>query len=139
MTLGWSEATANGFLAAVFQGTSFAITDLYAQLHVGGEPGATGMSNVAGNNVRASCAAAYGTAPSGGSIANDGVIGTTEWASVSTTETYGWLSLWLHPTDTTAASFVGSGILSGTGLSVNAGDPFTLPIGDVTAAVGVAS
>lgn len=133
MADGWSAATANAFLAAVFQGTAYAATAVWVQLHTAA-PGAAGTSNIATNNVRADATTKFTTAPSGGSITNTANIGVTEWATVPASETYTHATLWDDPT---TGTFLGSGTLSVP--AVTAGSAFQLNTGAVTASVPVAA
>lgn len=131
MAQGLSTATANSLLAALFQQTAYSATAVWLQLHTGA-PGPAGTSNVATNNTRKNATAAFGTSPSGGSIANDTIIG--PWTSVPASETYTHASLW---TASTAGTFIASGAI--TASAVTAGDDFQVPVGDCTASFPVAS
>lgn len=132
-----SLATASGVLSAVFQNTSFVVSNLWVQLHTD-HPGAAGTANVAMNNTRKDCTASFGTDPSDdglghAQIINDAVVGA--WTAVPATEVYSHVSFW---DASTSGTFVGSGVISADG-SVNAGDNFTLDVGDVTATLPIAA
>jgi hypothetical protein len=133
VTVGLAVAEANALLAAQFQGVAYASPGVWIKLHVG-DPGAAGTANPAGNTVRADGSGCFGTDPVGGVITNDADIGTTEWASVSTSETYTHVSRW---SASTAGAFLGSGTI--TTAAVTAGDPFTIPAGDLTATIPTAA
>lgn len=128
MAEGASVAAANAFLAAVFQGTSFALGDGWIKFHVGA-PGPAGTANPAGETRRvAAFATPFGTDPASGVIANDGSIGPL--LAVSTTEVWSHWSYW---DDSTAGTFWFSGTL--TGGSVTAGDDVTIAVGQLTVTV----
>lgn len=124
-----SSGVANNVLALLLNGTAYAgFTATFVQLHTGA-PGANGVSNVAGNNVRQPAGAF--TAPAGGATANSAAI---NWTSVSTSETYSHASLW------SAASggiFICSGALSAS--AITAGQNFQIAIGGLTVSIPVAS
>lgn len=131
-TPGISAVVADALLASILNDTAFtAYGPVYVQLHVG-DPGAVGTSNVAGESTRVSAGAnsAFGT-PSGGSAANLDAI---TWTSVSTAETYTDVSLW---SALSAGTFIASGTI--TANAVGVGDTFTIPIGDLTVSIPVAS
>ena len=97
-------------------GTSYtAPTAIYAKLHTG-DPGEDCTANAAGNTTRQ--AVTFGAA-SGGVIS---LSNTPSWTSVSTTETYSYVSLW---DNVSAGNALGSGIMSSS-VAVTAGDTFTL-------------
>lgn len=136
MAEGMALATASAVLSAVFQATSYAETAVWAQLHTD-HPGAAGTANIAGNNVRKDATACFGTAPTDdgsghAQIINDAEIG--PWNAVSTSETYTHLSFW---SAVTSGEFIGSGAV--TAAAVTAGDNWSIPIGDCTATLPIAS
>jgi hypothetical protein len=103
-------------------GTSYtAPTAIYAKLHTG-DPGEDCTANAAGNTTRQ--AVTFGAA-SGGVIS---LSNTPSWTSVSTTETYSYVSLW---DNVSAGNALGSGIMSSS-VAVTAGDTFTLSALTVT-------
>ncbi len=120
-----SDTVRNAFLNALCRNTSYANAAVWVQLHTG-DPGAAGTSNAAGNTTRQQ--ATFGTVASGGAISNTVAVA---WTAVSTTETYAYVSLW---SASTSGTFLGSGALTQS-KSVNAGDNFSLPIGDVDLAI----
>jgi len=128
---GLSVDTANALLSAIFQQTSYAVTGLWVQLHTDA-PGSDGTSNVAANDTRMDATACFGSAPAGGSIANDVEIG--PWFSAPASETYTHASLW---TASSGGTFVGSGTI--TSAAVTTGDDFPIPIGDLAASFPVAA
>lgn len=131
MALGFSTATADAILAALFQGTAYSQSAVWVKLHVGA-PGAAGTSNPATETTRQNASAAFGTAPSGGTISNTVAIG--PWTSVAGSETYSHVSLW---SASSGGTFIASGTI--TAAAVTAGDDFPIPIGDLTATLLVAS
>ena len=129
MADGASSTVVNAFLASLLNGSAFtAYGTLYCQLHVGA-PGAAGTSNIAGENTRQ--AAGTFTAPSGGSSTNNAAV---TWTSVTTAETYNNVTLW---SASSGGTFIASGTI--TASAVNIGDTFTIPIGDITVSMPVAS
>jgi len=129
MADGASSTVVNAFLASLVNGTSFTnYGTLYVQLHVGA-PGSAGTSNPAGNTTRQ--AAGTFTAPSGGSSTNNAAV---TWAGVGTAETYSHISLWSLAS---GGVFIASGSITANAVSI--GDTFTIPIGDITVSMPVAS
>lgn len=116
-----AEATRNSFLNALCRNTSYANAEVWVKLHTG-DPGAAGTSNAAGETDRTQ--STFGSTASGGAIANTAAIA---WTSVSTSETYTHVSLW---TASAAGTFLGSGSLTQS-KTVNSGDNFSIPIGDL--------
>ena len=103
-------------------GTTFtAPAAVYVKLHTGA-PGEDGTGNPAGNTTRQ--AITFG-ASSNGVITSNALV---EWTSVSTTETYTDISLWITPRRATASPL---GDLTAS-KAVTAGDTFQLPSGQVT-------
>lgn len=129
MAEGLATATANAFLDALCNNTSYAVTSVYIQLHTGA-PGAAGTSNVAGNATRKAVSFA---AASSGSVASDANV---SWDSgeVDTSEDYTHYSLW---TASSAGTFLASGTV--TANPVSSGDTFTIASGDITLSFSVAS
>ena len=116
-----SESVRNSFLNALCRNTSYAIAAVWVKLHVG-DPGTAGTTNAAGNTTRQQ--STFGTVASGGAISNTAAIA---WTAVSTSETYTHVSLW---DASTAGTFLGSATLTQSKV-VNAGDNFSVPIGDL--------
>ena len=116
----FSDLVADAWLNAVGNATAYSEAAVYVQLHTG-DPGSAGTSAVATNNTRQ--AASFSTAASR-AMTTDAVI---EWTSVSTTETYSWISLW---DASTSGNFLGRDDLSSTA-PVTAGDTFRIPTGDL--------
>ncbi len=115
------DAVANA-LRGGGSGTSFtAPATVYTKLHTG-DPGEAGTSNAAGNTTRQ--ATTFG-ASSGGVITSNADI---TWTSVSTTETYSYVSLW---DNSSAGNCLGSGALT-TPKAVNSGDTFTISSGSLS-------
>lgn len=100
---------------------SAAVANVYVKLHTG-DPGEAGTSNAATETTRQGVTFA---AASGGSMDSNADVA---WTNVSTTETYSYVSLW---DDSTAGNCLWSGSLTSP-VSVNAGDNFTIPSGDLT-------
>jgi hypothetical protein len=124
-----SSGVANSVLGLLLNGTAFAgFAATYVQLHVGA-PGASGTSNVAGNNTR-QAAGAFAT-PSGGSTTNSGAV---NWTSVPTNETYSHVSLW---SASTSGTFIASGSI--TAGAILAGQNFTIPAGGMSVSLPVAA
>lgn len=123
MTAGLSATVANALLDALAQAANYtAPVAFYVKLHTG-DPGAAGTANPAGETLREQ--ATFGTGAAGGAIANTVAV---TWTSVTTAETYSYVSYW---DAVTAGNFIGSSQL-GTARTVAVGDTFTLPIGDLT-------
>ena len=97
-------------------GTSYtAPAAVYAKLHTG-DPGEDGTTNAAGETTRKEVQ--FGAS-------SNGVISLTNspsWTSVSTSETYSYVSLWDH---VSAGNCLGSGSLTAP-VAVTAGDTFNL-------------
>lgn len=116
-----SEGTRNSLLNAICRNTSYANAAVWVKLHTG-DPGAAGTSNAAGETDRSQ--ATFGSVASGGAISNTVAIA---WTAVSNSETYTHVSLW---SASTAGTFLGSATLTQS-KTVNAGDNFSIPIGDL--------
>jgi hypothetical protein len=116
-----SDLVANSFLDALCRNTSYAEAAIWVKLHLG-DPGSAGTNNPAAETTRQQ--ATFGVGASGRAISNTAAV---EWANVSNTETYTWVSLW----DANAAgNFLGSDELS-SAAPVTAGDTFRIPTGDL--------
>ena len=126
MTIGLAATVLNGWLDALCRGVNYtAPTAFWVKLHLG-DPGSAGAGNPAANTTRVQ--ATFGSAASGGSIANTADI---NWTSVPNAETYSHVSFW---TASTAGTFLGSDDLN-TSRTVAVGDNFTIPTGSLTVAV----
>lgn len=101
--------------------SGFNVAAVYIQLHTA-DPGAAGTANVAGNATRKAVAFVAAAAGSKASSAD------VTWTSVSTSETYAYVSLW---DASTAGNFLWAGALTAS-KAVNAGDTFTIPSGSLT-------
>ena len=115
-----SDYCENKLLDAVFNATSFSVSNVYVKLHIG-DPGEAGTANAAGNTSRQE---ATFPAASGGAVSNDNTI---TWTSVSTSETYSHISLW---DNSTAGNCLWVGALTAP-KAVNAGDTFVIAVGDL--------
>jgi hypothetical protein len=98
------------------------------QLHTG-NPGAAGTANIAGESTREQATGTFTI--SGGSTTNPNAV---NWTSVSTAETYTDVTLWSAPT---GGVFLGSGTITANAVAI--GDNFSIPIGDMTISMPVAS
>ena len=115
-----SDTVANAWLDAVGNATAYSEAAVYAQPHTG-DPGAAGTSNVSGETTRQQLS--FGAASSRAMTSDAAAT----WTGVAATETISWISIW----DAAAAgNFLGRDQLASSS-SVNAGDNFTLPAGDV--------
>ena len=132
MADGASATIVNALLASILNDVAFtAYGPVYVQLHTGA-PGANGTANVAGESTRESAGSNSAfNAPSGGSTTNLNAI---NWTSVTTAETYTHVSLW---SASTSGTFLASGSI--TANAVEVGDNFSIPIGDMTVSMPVAS
>ncbi len=120
-----AEGVRNSFLNALCRNTSYANAAVWVQLHTG-DPGAAGTSNPAGEADRTQ--STFGSVASGGAISNTAAIA---WTAVASSETYSWVSLW---SASSGGTFLGSGALTQS-KTVNSGDNFTIPIGDLDLAI----
>lgn len=127
MAVGMSAYTADAFLDALCNNTSFAVTTVYVKLHTG-DPGSAGTANAATETTRK---AASFAASSSGAIASDADI---TWTSISGSEDATHFSLW---DASTAGNFLGSGTI--TANAYTAGDDYTIPSGDLDLTLTVAS
>lgn len=111
----------NVLLDLVFNGTAYAgQATVYAKLHIG-DPSEAGTTNPAAHTTRA--AATFGAAVAG-AVSNDVAV---TWTSMAAGETLSHLSLWDH---LSVGNCLWVGALT-TPKVVNAGDNFSLPIGDL--------
>lgn len=111
-------------LDAVGNNVSLAVANRYIKLHTG-DPGEDGTSNAAGETTRQ---AASFAAASGPTMATDADL---DWEDVSTAETYSHVSVWDHAT---AGNCLWTGALVAP-KTVDAGDNFSLPAGQLTLTV----
>lgn len=119
---GIPTAEATSLLAAVFNGSTYTgDSALYVQLHTA-DPGTAGTSSVASNSTRKQIT--FASAASGQVASNNA----PQWTSVSTSETYAYISIW---SALTGGSCRWSGPLNSS-QSVTAGDTYTLTSGQVT-------
>lgn len=133
MALGLSATIANDFLEWLFNAspTGTAPTNIWIQLHTA-DPGAAGLTAVAGNATRKDLTAAMGTAASG-AITNTAAI-TWTTGEVDTSEDYTHWSLF---DASTAGTFLCSGTMTANAVTV--GDEFTIPVGDLDASFATAA
>ncbi len=110
-----SNYAENAVANAICNNTSFAVAQVYVKLHTG-DPGEDGTPNAAGETDRT--AASFGAA-SGGVCTSDAAV---SWSSVSTTETYTYVSFW---DASSGGNCLGSGALTSS-VAVTAGDDFTI-------------
>lgn len=101
--------------------TSAAVANVYIKLHTG-DPGEDGTANAAGETTRKVVTFA---AASGNSMASNA---DAAWTSVSTGETYSYISLW---DNLTAGNCLWTGQMTAP-KTVGAGDNFTIPSGSLT-------
>lgn len=132
MSDGASATVVDALLASILNDQAFtAYGPVYVQLHTAA-PGSAGTSNVAGESTRESAGANSAfAAPSGGSTTNSNAI---TWTSVSTVETYTHVSIW---SAATGGVFLASGSITANAVAI--GDNFTIPVGDMTVSMPVAS
>lgn len=127
MSAGMAVATANAWLNALGNNTSYAIAQTYMKLHIG-DPGAAGTANAATETTRKTVG--WGTA-SGGTMANDVAI---TWTSIAGSEDATFFSLW---DASTAGNFLGSGTIVAN--PYTAGDTYNIAIGAATLTLTVAA
>lgn len=129
MAEGLAAATANSILNALCRNTAWTQPSaVYVKLHIGA-PGASATANAATNTTRQQ--ATFGTAASGGSLANTVAV---TWTNVAGSEDYTHFSAW---DASTAGNFLFSGAV--TANAVTSGDTFTIPIGSLTTSLAIAS
>lgn len=120
-----SDTVANNILNAATGGAAFSIAQLWTKLHLG-DPGSAGANNAAANTTRKQ--GTFGSGAAGRSIA---ITAVEQWTSVPNAEVYLWVSFW---DASVAGNFLGrAGPF--TGGTVNVGDTFTVPIGNLTLAI----
>ncbi len=125
MTAGIAVATLNSWLDGLGNATNWtAPTAFWVKLHTG-DPGASGTCNPAGNTTRQQASFA---AASAAGIATDADL---DWTSVSTSETYSYVSFW---TASVAGTFLGSGALAVPQPVLSGGD-FKILAGALTMAI----
>lgn len=130
MPVGFTTYYGNASLNHLRGGTAFAQpAGLFVKLHTG-DPGASGTANAAGNTTRQQ--ATFGTAASGGSMANTVQV---QWTAVSTAETYSHASIW---DAATAGNCLWTGAIASP-VPVTVGATFTMAVGQVTLTYTVAS
>lgn len=121
MAEGLSVAAANAALATL------AAAYTWVQLHVG-PPGANGTANVAAETDRVQVT---WSAPSSAAITNTGAL---VWSGVAGSEDYTHATVW---SASSGGTFGMSGVV--TANAVTAGDAFTIPTGELDAALPTAS
>ena len=133
MALGLSATIANDFLEWLCNAsaTSAAPTNIWIQLHTA-DPGAAGLTAVAGNATRKDLTASMGTAASG--LISNNVAITWSTGEVDTSEDYTHWSLF---DASTAGTFLCSGTMTANAVTV--GDEFTIPSGDLDLSFSVAA
>lgn len=127
MAVGLAPATANAILDALAR--SVAWTEpaaLWVKLHIG-DPGAAGTANAAAETDRIQ--AVFATPAAAGAISNTTA---STWLAVAATEIYTHVSVW---DASTAGTFIFSDQLAAS-KSVDAGDDFTIAIGDIDLTLG---
>jgi hypothetical protein len=122
-----STATANSVLDAIGNNISFSEAAVWVQLHTA-DPGSAGTTSVATETTRQS--ASFASA-AGGSISTDADV---VWTSIAGSQDATHFTLW---DASTAGNFIGSGTI--TANAYTAGDTFTIPSGDLTLSLTVAS
>lgn len=121
MAVGLAAGVANSILDALCRSVAWTEpANFFVKLHTG-DPGASGTANAAGETDRVE---AIFSAASGGAITNSSAV---TWTAVSNTETYTHVSFW---SASSAGTFLGSDDLAAA-KSVDAGDDFTIPAGDL--------
>lgn len=129
MAEGASTATINGFLDAMWGGSSYGgNAAVWIQLHTAA-PGAAGTTAIAGNSTRQQV-----TTFAGASTAAKASSAAATWTSVSTAETYSKFSSW---SASTAGTFICSGSVTASAVAI--GDTFAIPSGSLTTSMTAAS
>ena len=117
-----STYAGNAVLNALFNNTALQVATPHISLHTG-DPGLTGASEVtAGGNSYARQTGSFGS-PSSKAIANDAAPEWEDMPAVTVTH----VGVWDAATD---GNFLWGGAL-GSSKATNAGDTFTLPVGDL--------
>jgi hypothetical protein len=119
MAVGYSTYAANKTLDAIYNDTSFSVTNSYMQLHVG-DPGANGTSNPAVETTRKLLS--FGAASSA-AVENDAQI---VWTAIAGSETATHFTIW---DASTGGNFLWSGTMSAN--PYTAGDTLTIAVGDL--------
>jgi hypothetical protein len=127
MATGLSAYTADKFLDALGNNASFAVATVYIKLHVG-DPGANGTGNPATETTRKSVS--FDSASSG-TIASDSAA---TWTNIAGSEDSTHFTAWDNET---AGNFLFSGLI--TGNPYTAGDTYSIPAGNLTASLTIAS
>ncbi len=128
MATGIAAAHANAILDAYCRSVAYVDpVAFFVKLHIG-DPGVAGTANVAGETTRK---AVTFSAAAAGAITNSAAL---TWTSVSTTETYSFVSFW-DTVGPAGGTFLGSDNLNTT-RAVTAGDNFEIAIGDVDFSLG---
>jgi hypothetical protein len=132
MAVGMSEFLVDSILNAIFNATSFSVTNVYVKLHIG-DPGAAGTANAATETTRKSVSMGTPGAPSAGviTIANDAAI---SWTGITGSQDATHFSLWDDPT---AGNYLGSGTI--TANAYTAGDTYTAGVGAFTVSLNCAT
>jgi hypothetical protein len=132
MALGMSEFTVDSIFNAMFNNTSFVVTQAYMQLHIG-DPGAAGTSNAATETTRKSVSFGTPAAPSSGTvtISNDAQV---QWTGIAGSQDASHYSLW---DASTSGNYLGSGTI--TANAYTAGDTLTFAVGDIDISLPVAT
>jgi hypothetical protein len=134
MALGMSEFLVDSIFNATFNNTSFVVTAVYAQLH-DGDPGAAGTSNLVTEVDRQAVSMGAPAAPAAGVvvISSDADV---SWSPIEATgaEDATHFSLW---DASTAGNYLGSGTITANAFSD--GDTYTIPAGDLTVSLPVAT
>ena len=126
MATGLSSLQANSILNELCNAGSWTVpTSFWVKLHTG-DPGAAGTANSATNATRQ--AASFSSAAAGAITTSADVT----WSSVSTTETYSYVSFW---DASTGGVFLASDGLE-TARGVTAGDTFKIAAGDIDITLG---
>jgi len=115
-----SDYLENELLDAVYNADAFSVTTPYVSLHTA-DPGETGASEVTGGSY-ARQAGSFGVA-SGGAVSNDALIEFTDMPACTVTHVGVWDAA-------TAGNFLWGGALAAS-KTVNAGDTFQIPVGDL--------
>ena len=129
MAVGFAPATANAILDALCRSVAWTEpAELWVKPHIG-DPGAAGTANAATETTRKQ--ATFGTAASGGSIANTVAV---TWTNVAASEDYTHVSVW---DASTAGTFLFSGTVTADAVTATGG--FTVDVGGITVTLAVAA
>ena len=127
MATGLSSYLANKFLDAVGNATAYSAANVYVKLHTG-DPGANGTANAATETTRKEVTF---VAASGGAIASDAAV---TWTNIAGSEDASYFTAW---DNASAGNFLFSGTI--TGNAYTAGDTYTIPSGQLSASLTLAS